>query len=134
MTGKRQPHPRALFLAAAALLIAGCAGWQITWTDGGDFSATSLQSRSIQTANNSTTNLQPGHYLGDLLISGNNVRISGAGTRSTVIDGNVTITGNRAVLRDLTIEGNVTLNANNADLRGVTIHGRVRSAGNNNQW
>ena len=95
---------------------------------------TSFQSSAIQIRNNATVRLQAGRYNGDLVVTGNSVRIFGAGRDATALAGNVTINGNNVVMADLTITGNVIIRANNADLRSADIRGRVSSSGNNNRW
>ncbi len=78
--------------------------------------------------------LQAARYVGGLTISPNKVTLIGAGAGRTVIEGNLTITGNNCVLRNLTVTGSVIIRANNADLRGAQIGGQVISQGNNNVW
>ena len=68
------------------------------------------------------------------MISPNKVTLIGAGPGSTVIEGNLTITGNNCVLQNLTVTGQVVIRANNANLRGAQILGGVVSEGNNNVW
>ncbi len=84
--------------------------------------------------NNSTLRLEAGTYRGGLTIRENSVTIAGAGSARTVIVGNMTITGNNCVLRDVRIQGDVRLSGNNADLRSAVIEGRVTSTGQNNRW
>jgi hypothetical protein len=84
--------------------------------------------------NNATVRLEAADYVGDLSVSANKVTIVGRGYEVTRILGNVVITGNNCVMRQLTITGSVRISGNNADLRDARIQGAVRSTGNNNLW
>lgn len=83
--------------------------------------------------NNTTVRLGRGYYRGGTIAS-NKVTIIGRGIGTTVIRGNLVITGNSCVVRGLTVDGNVVIRGNNVNLAGARILGRVNSSGNNNVW
>ena len=128
-------------IAAALILvlifITGCAGVSTSLAVGVRISP---EERQVSTSeigpfeNNSTVRLDAGRYRGDLSIEANKVRLEGAGSRSTSINGDVYINGNTCKIRALTVTGDVYLNGNNNSLRSVKVNGEVISSGNNNSW
>jgi hypothetical protein len=137
MQNTRLKHLYRLMLAITAVsLLSGCAGF------GGSFSigvggpagkpASPAQIGSFE--NNSRVQLEAARYRGNVDIEANKVVLAGRGTGSTVIDGNVRISGNSCTLRGLTVSGNVYLYGNNNNITRADIRGKVFSEGNNNRW
>ena len=125
------------FLTVVVLsLLAGCLMVVPSVPEGGQASPPpGRRSRSIGPfTNNSVVRLEAGIYRENLEVRANKVTFIGNGTRSTVLEGSVTIYGNSCVFRDLTIMGNVVILGNNNDLLHASVKGTVTSNGNNNLW
>lgn len=86
----------------------------------------------LELENDQRVHLLPIVYNGDLVIRGNNNEIIGAGVGQTVIAGNVLITGNANLVRDLTILGTVTFRGNENTLQNVDYQGAIEDPGNGN--
>jgi len=128
---------RMIISALAGAIVAalfGCATLEVAFTPSGSRSSGSGEPMVISgLSNNSEKALDAGTYRG-LTITHNSVTLTGTGTGSTFISGNVTIRGNSCTIRGLTIQGDVFIEGNNADLAGARITGKVVSSGNNNRW
>jgi hypothetical protein len=66
-------------------------------------------------------------YVEEVTIPTDNATIAGAGTSTTTIDGNVTVTGDNNTLENFTIDGNLTLDGSNNDVSNVTVTGSTNS-------
>lgn len=62
---------------------------------------------------------------GDLSVDSNNLAIYGNGADKTIIDGNVTLSGNNPVIRGVTITGDLTIDKNNASVLFCRVLGNV---------
>jgi hypothetical protein len=86
-------------------------------------------------ANNTTVTFDPqtdgNKITGDVNVDGNNVAIYGDGADKTILDGNVTLSGNNARIRGLTITGDLILQSNNTAAVLVKVLGNVQVLGNN---
>jgi hypothetical protein len=68
---------------------------------------------------------------GDVTITGNNVTLYGHGPDNSVIDGDLNIEKNNAVVRGVRVTGDVTLEKNNSSLVDCVIEGDLTIHGNN---
>ncbi len=117
-------------LAIDMALLAGCMTTEAQ--DQAPAPATAQYSTdSIPMLDDATIQLQPVQYVGTLVVSANNVAITGSGVDATVIVGDVVITGDNCVLAALTVTGDVTVQGINADLDGAQIDGGVSYEGPN---
>ncbi|HKU42141.1 MAG TPA: hypothetical protein VJR89_28475, partial [Polyangiales bacterium] len=69
--------------------------------------------------------------VGDVTIDGNNVTLYGHGPDTSVIDGNLNIDKNNAVVRGVRVTGDVTIDKNNPSLVDCVIEGDLTIKGNN---
>ncbi len=90
---------------------------------------------SIAIGNNETVELEAVTYQGTLVIDSNNAWIYGAGAGRTVIDGDVTIEGNRNELRGVTVTGTIRIRGNiNSIIQSDLDNATVIDTGNNNTY
>jgi hypothetical protein len=101
-------------------------------TGSGSDSNTTALSHSVQNAvdfavadNQGTVDLLAGTFVEEVTIDTDNATIGGAGTGSTTIDGNVTLSGDNNTLEEFTIEGNLTITGANNDISNITVTGQV---------
>lgn len=88
----------------------------------------------LKSGNGQRITLENGTYDCDLVLRGNNNRIVGDDNGQTIINGDVLITGNSNVLRDVQVLGTITIRGNNNRLADVDYDGVVNETGNNNTW
>lgn len=68
---------------------------------------------------------------GDVTIDGNNVVLFGYGPATSLIDGNLYIDKNNAIVRGIHVAGDVVIDKNNASLIDCVIEGNLTVHGNN---
>lgn len=68
---------------------------------------------------------------GDVVVDGNNVTLYGNGPDKSIIDGNLTITGNNARVRGVHVTGNVHIDLNTAALVFCVVDGNLKVDSNN---
>ena len=78
--------------------------------------------------------LQAGTYHGDLVLRGSNQEVRGQGAGRTVINGSLSIQGNKCRVRNLTVTGSVRINGNNNELDDVEVRGSIEAKGNKNKY
>jgi len=93
-------------------------------------SASTNLSHSVQNAvdfavadNQGTVDLLAGTFVEEVTIDTDNATIGGAGTGSTTIDGNVTLSGDNNTLEKFTIDGNLTITGADNDISNITVTG-----------
>ena len=130
-------------VVAMVLTLAGCTTLDSilvsTDSSSGTGAATSagnvVAASSIAIGNNETVELEAVTYQGTLVIDSNNAWIYGAGAGRTVIDGDVTIEGNRNELRGVTVTGTIRIRGNiNSIIQSDLDNATVIDTGNNNTY
>lgn len=70
-------------------------------------------------------------YEGDLSLDSNRLTLYGDDPASAVIDGNVTVDGNNALISGVTVTGNLRVVLNDAQISGCVVEGNLIIEGNN---
>jgi hypothetical protein len=83
--------------------------------------------------NNRTHALSSGTYWGDLSVTGNRITVDGSVGMHTYIDGNLVISGNSNVVRNLNVRGSVEIAGNDNRLENVVHQGALKDNGKNNR-
>jgi hypothetical protein len=83
--------------------------------------------------NHRSLELAEGKYEGDLVVTGNHNRVTGAGYGKTIIKGKLLMSGNHNTVSGVTIDGGGTIEGNHNDATKAQFHGDVTTAGNKNQ-
>lgn len=81
--------------------------------------------------NDKTIALDCGTYHGDLVVSGNDLTVNGAGRGNTIIDGKLKVSGNHIVVRGITVRGEANVGGNGNDVSGAELAGGSHISGNN---
>ena len=87
-----------------------------------------------RTGNSGETELLPIVYEGDLLVRGSRNDVTGSEDGTTVITGNLVITGNNNEVRNLTVLGRVIIRGNRNTLNNVEHEGDVENSGRLNRF
>jgi hypothetical protein len=82
--------------------------------------------------NDASVHLAAGTFHGDLLISGNHNRVTGAGAGKTIVEGRLKIAGNGNTVSGLTITEAAAISGNGNDSSGAEVRGQVTVGGNDN--
>lgn len=70
-------------------------------------------------------------FVGDVVLDANDVTLYGNGPDKSIIQGNLTITGNNARVRGIRVTGNVTIDLNTAALLLSVVEGNLQVQSNN---
>jgi hypothetical protein len=83
--------------------------------------------------NGQVVNLPAGTCTGDLEISGNGHKVTGAGTGQTIVEGRLVLSGNGHVVSGLTVIGPSEVSGHDNDARGVEFRSSVDVSGHGNR-
>ena len=83
----------------------------------------------ILTRSKQKVKLRTGTYYGDLVLRGNDQEVRGKGAGRTVIQGSLSIQGNKCRVRDLTVTGSVWITGNDNELDDVEYRGTLQVKG-----
>lgn len=85
------------------------------------------------TGNDKTIRLPEGTCTGDLLITGNDNQVLGAGKGKSIVSGNLMLTGNHNQLHGVTVKGTSNISGNENDATDNELVGQVVVTGNGNK-
>jgi hypothetical protein len=68
---------------------------------------------------------------GDVVLSGNEAIVHGASAETALIGGNLILSGNGGIVREVTVQGDVIVDGNDAQLALVVVEGNLTIRGNN---
>src|SRR5690349_21244762 len=77
--------------------------------------------------------LAEGTFQGDLIVTGNHNRVTGAGSGKTIIDGQLVMKGNHNAVSGVTVMKGGVVEGNHNDASGAEVQGGVKLAGNQNE-
>ena len=83
--------------------------------------------------NGQVVNLPAGTCTGDLEISGNSHKVTGAGTGQTIVEGRLVLSGNGHVVSGLTVTKPSEISGHDNDARGVEFRSAVDVSGHGNR-
>jgi len=87
----------------------------------------------VVTGNGKVIRLPEGTCTGDLLISGNDNQVLGAGKGKSIVAGNLVLSGNDNQLHGVTVKGASNISGNENDATDNELVGQVVVTGNGNK-